>query len=33
MGQLHFNMEFENSGIFYAVNSAVTIMVEFNSMC
>lgn len=33
VGQLHFDKEFENSEMFYAVNSAVTIMVVFNSMC
>jgi len=33
VGQLHFNKEFENSDMFYAVNNAVTIIVEFNSMC
>ena len=30
VGQLHFNKEFENSEMFYAVHSAVTIIVEFN---
>lgn len=33
VGQLHFNKEFENSEMFYAVNSAVTVMVKINSMC